>query len=83
VTRPGDSLAGRFTSRWTWALIGALIALVGALALCLDRFHNGDFYLSLVSGRLSHSTASSTSTRSPLEMGSTIPASDGVHSRIR
>jgi hypothetical protein len=45
------SLAGRFTSRSTWALIGALIALVGALALCLDRSHNGDFYLSLVSGR--------------------------------
>jgi hypothetical protein len=42
---------GRFTSRSTWALIGALIALVGALALCLDRFHNGDFYLSLNSGR--------------------------------
>jgi hypothetical protein len=39
------------TSRSTWALIGALIALVGALALCLDRFHNGDFYLSLNSGR--------------------------------
>ena len=33
------------------ALIGALIALVGALALCLDRFRNGDFYLSLISGR--------------------------------
>ena len=33
------------------ALIGALIALVGALALCLDRVHNGDFYLSLTSGR--------------------------------
>jgi hypothetical protein len=33
------------------ALIGALLALVAALALCLDRFHNGDFYLSLVSGR--------------------------------
>jgi hypothetical protein len=32
-------------------LIGALIALVGALAVCLDRFHNGDFYLSLTSGR--------------------------------
>jgi hypothetical protein len=32
-------------------LIGALLALVAALALCLDRFHNGDFYLSLVSGR--------------------------------
>jgi hypothetical protein len=30
----------------------ALLALVGALAVCLDRFHNGDFYLSLVSGRL-------------------------------
>jgi hypothetical protein len=42
---------GRLTSRSTWALIGSLIALVGALALCLDRFHNGDFYLSLVSGR--------------------------------
>ena len=39
------------TSRSTWALIGALIALVGALALCLDRSHNGDFYLSLISGR--------------------------------
>jgi hypothetical protein len=42
---------GRLTSRSTWALIGALIVLVGALALCLDRFHNGDFYLSLMSGR--------------------------------
>jgi len=42
---------GRINSRSTWALIGALIALVGALALCLDRFHNGDFYLSLNSGR--------------------------------
>jgi hypothetical protein len=42
---------GRLTSRSTWALIGALIVLVGALALCLDRFHNGDFYLSLTSGR--------------------------------
>ena len=42
---------GRLTSRSTSALIGALIALVGALALCLDRFHNGDFYLSLTSGR--------------------------------
>ena len=31
--------------------MGALIALVGALALCLDRSHNGDFYLSLNSGR--------------------------------
>jgi hypothetical protein len=31
--------------------MGALIALVGALSLCLDRFHNGDFYLSLTSGR--------------------------------
>src|SRR3954470_17910125 len=45
------SSAGRLTSRSTWTLIAALIALVGALALCLDRFHNGDFYLSLVSGR--------------------------------
>ena len=33
-------------------LIGALLALVAGLTLCLDRFHNGDFYLSLVSGRL-------------------------------
>jgi hypothetical protein len=52
VTRPEGSLAGRFTSQSTWALIGALIVLVCALVLCLDRFHNGDFYLSLVSGRL-------------------------------
>jgi hypothetical protein len=51
LTLTDGRLAGRFTSRSTWALIGALIALVGALALCLDRFHNGDFYLSLVSGR--------------------------------
>jgi len=43
---------GRLTSRSTWALIGALLALSGALAVCLDRFHNGDFYLSLVSGRI-------------------------------
>src|SRR4051812_16273720 len=49
--RPDAGLAGRFTPRSTLALIGALIALVGALALCLDRFHNGDFYLSLNSGR--------------------------------
>src|SRR5262245_22440316 len=49
--RPDAGFAGRLTPRSTWALIGALIALVGALALCLDRFHNGDFYLSLVSGR--------------------------------
>ena len=52
MTRPNAGLAGRFTPRSTLALIGALIALVGALALCLDRVHNGDFYLSLVSGRL-------------------------------
>ena len=51
MTGPETSGGGRFTSRSTWALIGALIALVGALALCMDRFHNGDFYLSLVSGR--------------------------------
>jgi hypothetical protein len=50
VDATADS-GGRFTTRSTWALIGALIALVGALALCLDRFHNGDFYLSLNSGR--------------------------------
>jgi MFS family permease len=29
----------------------ALIALVGALALCVDRGHNGDFYMSLLGGR--------------------------------
>jgi hypothetical protein len=48
-----DSLPvpGRLTSRSTLALIGALIVLVGALAISLDRFHNGDFYLSLMSGR--------------------------------
>src|SRR4051795_3868851 len=50
VPATADS-GGRLTSRSTWALIAALIALVGALALCLDRFHNGDFYLSLTSGR--------------------------------
>src|SRR4051795_6407861 len=50
VPATADS-GGRLTSRSTWPLIGALIALVGALALCLDRFHNGDFYLSLNSGR--------------------------------
>src|SRR4051795_7415883 len=42
---------GRLTSRSPLALICALIALVGALALCFGRFHNGDFYLSLNSGR--------------------------------
>jgi len=42
---------GRLTPRSTWALIGALIALVGALALCTDRGHNGDFYMSLLGGR--------------------------------
>ena len=46
-----EGLAGRFTSQSTWALIGALIALVGGLAVSLDRVRNGDFYLSLVSGR--------------------------------
>ena len=49
---------GRLTSRSTWALIGALIVLVGALALCLDRFHNGDFYLSLSAAGSSPSTGS-------------------------
>jgi hypothetical protein len=48
---PSTDAGGRLTPRSTWALIGALIVLVGALALCLDRFHNGDFYLSLVSGK--------------------------------
>ncbi len=63
MTPPEATFAGRvrprlphsdrpLTSRSTLALIGALFALVAALALCLDRFHNGDFYLSLVSGRL-------------------------------
>ena len=42
---------GRLTPWSTWALIGALIALVGALALCIDRGHNGDFYMSLLGGR--------------------------------
>src|SRR5690349_15382059 len=42
---------GRLTSRSTWALIAALIALVGALALCVDRGYNGDFYMSLLGGR--------------------------------
>ena len=42
---------GRLTSRSTWALILALIALVGALALCVDRGYNGDFYMSLLGGR--------------------------------
>jgi hypothetical protein len=41
----------RLTPRSTWALIGALIVLVAALALCLDRGHNGDFYMSLLGGR--------------------------------
>src|SRR4051794_10886668 len=52
VTALDASSGGRLTPRSTWALIGALIVLVCALVLCLDRFHNGDFYLSLVSGRL-------------------------------
>src|SRR5919106_5845647 len=38
-------------SRSTWTLIGALIVLVGALALCVDRAHNGDVYMSLLGGR--------------------------------
>jgi hypothetical protein len=42
---------GRLTSRSTWVLICALIALVGALALCVDRGQNGDFYMSLLGGR--------------------------------
>jgi hypothetical protein len=33
------------------ALIAALAALVGALALCLNRAHNGDVYLQLLGGR--------------------------------
>jgi len=31
--------------------MGALIALVCALSLCVDRGHNGDFYMSLLGGR--------------------------------
>ena len=39
-------------SRWTnSALIAALTLLVGVLALCFDRVHNGDLYLQLASGR--------------------------------
>jgi hypothetical protein len=48
---PHTISGGRLTSRSTWTLIGALIVLVGALALCLDRGHNGDFYMSLLGGR--------------------------------
>ncbi len=51
IPEPRIEPGGRLAARSTWALIGSLIALVGALALCMDRFHNGDFYLSLVSGR--------------------------------
>ena len=39
------------SAKSTSLLIGALIALVGALALCFDRFHKGDLYLSLLGGR--------------------------------
>jgi hypothetical protein len=50
VREPPDS-HGRLTTRSTWVLIGALIALVGALALCIDRDQSGDFYMSLLGGR--------------------------------
>ena len=39
------------TSRSTWALIGALILLVGALVLCFDRFYTSDLYMNLLGGR--------------------------------
>jgi hypothetical protein len=49
--------AGR-QARALWAnsaLIATLTLLVGALALCFDRVHNGDLYLELASGRfISH-----------------------------
>src|SRR5262245_55401540 len=48
----GAEIPGGLKSRSNWVLIGALLVLVAALALCIDRFHNGDFYLSLVSGRV-------------------------------
>jgi len=41
----------RFAPRSTSALMVALIVLVGALALCIDRGYNGDFYMSLLGGR--------------------------------
>jgi hypothetical protein len=41
----------RDDSRSTLVFIGVLSALVGALALCANRFHNGDLYLQLASGR--------------------------------
>jgi len=44
-------LQARASSRSTWALIGALFVLVGALVLCFDRFHNSDLYLNLLGGR--------------------------------
>jgi MFS family permease len=39
------------TSRRTQLLIASLTLLVGVLALCADRVHNGDVYLELLSGR--------------------------------
>lgn len=44
-------MSARSSAKSTWTLIGALIALVGALALCFDRFYKGDLYLSLLGGR--------------------------------
>ncbi len=41
----------RDDSRSTLAFVGVLSALVGAVALCANRFHNGDVYLQLASGR--------------------------------
>ncbi len=48
---PSPETHGRLTSRSTWVLIGALFALVGALALCVNRGFNGDVYMSLLGGR--------------------------------
>jgi hypothetical protein len=47
----GPETDGRLTSRSTWVLISALIALVGALVLCVNRGFNGDVYMSLLGGR--------------------------------
>jgi hypothetical protein len=41
----------RTNPKATWALIGALFVLVGALVLCFDRFYSSDLYLNLLGGR--------------------------------
>src|SRR5919108_2820297 len=43
------ALDGR--GRTNAALVGALAFLVAALALCINRVHNGDVYLELAAGR--------------------------------